>query len=80
MATMRWLMPPEFINSPARIKNGTANKGKLSTPATRFCASSCVSQNPSTQAMPAPVSTRANAIFIPMPISTNMPTTKTIKA
>jgi hypothetical protein len=49
MSMMRRLMPPLFISSPARMKNGTASSGKLSTPATRFCASSCVSQKSSTR-------------------------------
>ena len=40
MSMMRRLMPPEFISSPARMKKGTASSGKLSTPATRFWASS----------------------------------------
>src|SRR6476620_10400530 len=80
MSMMRLLMPPEFISSPARMKNGTASSGKLSMPATRFCASSWVSQKPSTQAMPAPVSTRASAMFMPMPMSTSMPAEKTTKA
>ena len=80
MAMMRELMPPEFINSPANMKNGTASSGKLSTPATRFCASSWVSQKSSTQAMPAPVSTSARPMFMPMPMSVSMPTEKTMNA
>ena len=30
--TIAWVMPPEFISSPARMKNGTAISGKLSMP------------------------------------------------
>ena len=30
--TIERVMPPEFMSSPARMKNGTASKGKLSTP------------------------------------------------
>ena len=80
ISMMRRLMPPAFISSPARMKNGTASSGKLSMPATRFCASSWVSQKSSAQAMPAPVSTRAKAIGMPRPISSSMPTEKTMKA
>ena len=78
MVMMRRLMPPEFISSPARIKNGTASKGKLSTPATRFCASNWVSQKSSAQAMEAPVSTSANAMGMPTPMKAIMPTMKII--
>jgi hypothetical protein len=80
MSMMRRLIPPAFMSSPARMKKGTASSGKLSTPATRFWASSCVSQKLSTQAMPAPVSTRARPMFMPMPMSTSMPTENTTKA
>jgi len=80
MSMMRRLMPPAFISSPASTKKGTASSAKLSTPPTRFCASSCASQKPSTQAMPAPVSTSARPMFMPMPISISMPTQKTTKA
>ena len=31
-ATSRWATPPLFINSPDKIKNGIANKAKLSIP------------------------------------------------
>ena len=30
--TMTAVMPPAFMSSPARMKNGTANRGKLSMP------------------------------------------------
>jgi hypothetical protein len=30
--TIERVMPPEFMSSPARMKNGTASSGKLSTP------------------------------------------------
>jgi hypothetical protein len=76
MSMIRRLIPPEFISSPARTKNGTASSGKLSTPATRFCASNCVSQKLSAQAIPAPVSTSESAMFMPVAISTSMPTEK----
>src|SRR5947199_31361 len=36
---MRPVTPAMFIRLPARIKNGTASKGKLSTPAIMRCAS-----------------------------------------
>src|SRR3990167_2393302 len=80
ISMMRRLMPPLFISSPARMKKGTASSGKLSTPATMFCASSWVSQKSITQAMAAPVSSKAKAMFMPMPMSTSMPRTKTMKA
>jgi hypothetical protein len=34
--TMRRLMPPAFMSSPASMKNGTAIKGKLSAPLIKF--------------------------------------------
>ena len=34
---MRFVMPAEFIRLPARMKNGTASSGKLSTPPTIRC-------------------------------------------
>ena len=80
MVMMRRLIPPVFISSPARMKKGTASSAKLSTPATRFCASSCVSQKSSTQAIAAPVSTSDRAMFMPMPMSASMPTQNTMNA
>ena len=80
MSMMRRLMPPAFMSSPASTKKGTASSGKLSTPPTRFCASSWGSKKSSTQAMAAPVSTRARPMFMPVPMSTSMPTMNTHRA
>ena len=35
--TIRFVIPPRFINSPAMIKNGTAIIEKESAPEKRFC-------------------------------------------
>ena len=36
-AIRRWAIPPLFINSPESIKNGIANKAKLSSPTPIRC-------------------------------------------
>ncbi len=65
MAMMRREMPPAFISSPARMKNGTASNGKLSAPACRFCASSCTSQKSRYHISTEPVSSSAKAMGMP---------------
>ena len=41
--TMRRDKPPAFMISPANMKNGTANNGKLLAPSITFCARICAS-------------------------------------
>src|SRR5690606_31710019 len=77
MLMMRREMPPAFISSPARMKNGTASSGKLSAPAWRFCASNCTSQKSRYHISTAPVRISAKAIGMPNAMKPNREDRKT---
>ena len=61
--------PPAFMNSPARMKKGTAIKGKLSAPSISFCATICESKQPHRTHQRDAADQQANAIGMPSVIA-----------
>src|SRR5690606_22590825 len=71
MSMIRWLRPPTFISSPARMKKGTASRGKLSKPACRFCASSWVLKKSRCHIRATPDTSRETAMGMPIAMEAN---------
>ena len=64
-STMRRDKPPVFMISPASMKKGTANKGKLLAPSIRFCARIWASNMSICHMRATPHSNKENAIGMP---------------
>jgi len=75
--TMRRLMPPAFISSPASMKKGTAISGKLSAPLMRFCETICVSKLSRCSISATPETISENARGMPNAMAANSEPMKT---
>jgi hypothetical protein len=65
MTMIRRVMPPAFMNSPASMKNGTANSGKLFAPSHMFWMTIWGSVMPIWNMTARPQPTSANATGMP---------------
>ena len=73
---MRRDKPPAFMISPANMKNGTASKGKLLAPSSRFCARIWASNMFRCHISATPQIKSENAIGMPMAIAPSREKTK----
>ena len=75
--TMRRLIPPAFINSPASMKKGTAINGKLSAPLIKFCDTIWVSKLSKCNISATPDTIREKARGMPKAMAANKEPMKT---